>query len=43
MKYEIIEINKYFNLQYFGNAKCIFRAKIIAKNETDNIIIRYIK
>jgi len=30
-------------LQYFGNASCHYQAKIISKEETDNIIIRYIK
>jgi hypothetical protein len=33
----------YFKLQYFGNASCHYQAKIISKEETDNIIIRYIK
>jgi len=28
-------------LQYFGNASCHYQAKIISKEETDNIIIRY--
>ena len=43
--YELIETkqllmcrNFYFKLQYFGNTSCHYQAKIISKEETDNII-----
>ena len=33
----------YFKSQYFGNNSYHYRAKIISKEETDNIITKYIK